>query len=150
MRRHDLITSSVWFLIGLSIAIYAPTYGLGTPGMVGSGFIPFIAGILMCCFSAATFLNAYLDKSGIVKRIWGNIQFRNLFLVLFALLIYILLLEKVGFIICTFFLIVLLFRFIDPETWLTSLLGGGLSSILLYLIFETWLEAQLPKGFFGF
>lgn len=112
--------------------------------------MPFVTGILMCGFSMVTFLSAYLDKSGKVKELWGNIRFWRLILVVFMLLIYTLLLEKVGFILCTFFLIAVLIRFVDPQTWLKSLLGGGLSSILLYLIFETLLKAQLPRGIFGF
>ncbi len=150
MRRHDLITSTVGFFAGLFVILYAVQYDLGTADMLGPGFMPFLSGILICSFATITFLKAYLDKSGERKEVWGNIRFRKLIFVLFMLFFYTLLIERVGFILCTFFLIVFLIRFVDPQTWLTSLLGGGLSSILLYLLFETWLKAQLPKGIFGF
>jgi len=112
--------------------------------------MPLLSGSLMCIFSIVTFLKALLHKPEEVKRIWANIQFRKLILVLLTLLAYTLLLEKVGFLICTFFLIFFLLRFVDPQPWLTSLLGGGATSILTYLFFETWLKAQLPRGIFGF
>jgi hypothetical protein len=67
-----------------------------------------------------------------------------------TLLVYALILEKIGFLISTFFLILFLMRLVDPLPWVTSLLGSGLASILSYLLFETWLKAQLPKGIFGF
>ena len=150
MRKHDLISSTLWFFVGLFVFLYAPQYDLGTAELLGPGFMPFLSGILMCSFSALTFYEAYQDKSGKAKEIWGNIRFWNLIFVLFLILIYTLLLEKFGFILCTFFLIALLLRFIDPQTWFKSILGGGLSSILLYLIFETWLKAELPRGILGF
>lgn len=118
--------------------------------MPGSGFMPLITGILMCVFSALRFLQAHLKKSGKVEKIWANIRFGKLIFVLLMLLIYALLLEKLGFILCTFFLILILIRFVGPRTWLTSLLGAGIASIISYLLFETWLKTQLPKGIFGF
>ncbi len=104
----------------------------------------------MCVFAVLTFLKAYRHPSGEVKKIWADIQFRKLVFVLIMLLLYALLIEKVGFLVSTFLLIFWLLRFVDPRSWLTSLIGGGLTSILSYLLFETWLKAQLPRGIFGF
>jgi len=150
MRRHDLISSTLWFCTGLFITLYAPQFDLGTASMPGSGFMPFLAGIFICIFSALTFLQAHFDKEGKTEKLWENIQFRKLIFVSLSLLIYTFFLDIVGFLICTFFLIFFLIHFVGSENWLRSVLGAVLTSILSYLLFDTWLKAQLPKGIFGF
>ena len=41
-------------------------------------------------------------------------------------------------------------RFVGSENWLRSIVGAVLTSILSYLLFDTWLQANLPKGILGF
>jgi len=150
MRRHDLISSTVLFVIGLFIVFYAPQFGLGSLSVPGPGFMPFLAGLVICGFSIITFLRAFLSQSAGVEKIWANIKLRRMILTLVMLIVYTFLLRKLGFVICTFFLILILVRFAVSRSWLSSILIGGLSSILSYLLFETLLKAQLPKGIFGF
>ena len=150
MRRHDLISSTMLFVIGLFIVFYAPQFGLGSPSVPGPGFMPFLAGLVICSFSTITFLRAFLSKSAGVEKIWANVKLKRMILTLLMLIVYTFLLRKLGFMICTFFLILILLRFAVSRSWLVSILGGGLSSILSYLLFETLLRAQLPKGIFEF
>ena len=150
MRRHDLISSTIWFFTGLFILLYAPQFDLGTASMPGPGLMSFLAGILICIFSALTFMEAYFNKKGKTEMLWGNIQFRKLIFVSLSLLIYTFFLDIIGFLICTFFLIFFLIYFVGSESWLKSILGAGLTSFLSYLLFDVWLKAQLPKGIFGF
>jgi len=150
MGRHDLVSSLILFFIGLFIVFYSPQYGLGSAGTPGSGFMPFLTGLVICSFSIITFLRAFLNKSVGVEKIWAKIKFRKLIFTIMMLIVYTLLLEKIGFIICTFFLILMLVRYVGSQNWFTSILSGSLGSILSYLLFETWLKAQLPKGILGF
>ncbi len=118
--------------------------------MPGSGFMPFLTGIFICIFSALTFMQAYFKKEGETEKLWQNIQFRKLIFTSLSLLIYTFFLDIVGFLICTFFLVFFLIYVVGSENWLKSILGALLTSILSYLLFDTWLKAQLPKGIFGF
>ncbi len=150
MRRHDLISSMVLFAIGLFIIFYAPQFGLGSLSVPGPGFMPFLSGIVICGFSIITFLRAFLSKSAGVEKIWANVKLKEIILTLAMLIVYTLFLKRLGFIICTFFLILILVRLAASRSWLSSIFIGGLSSILSYLLFETLLRAQLPRGIFGF
>jgi len=150
MRRHDLISSTILFVIGLFIVFYAPQFGLGSLSVPGPGFMPFLAGLVICGFSIITFIRAFLTKSAGVDEIWANVKLKKMILTLLMLIVYTFLLRKIGFIICTFFLILILVRLAASRSWLSSILIGGLSAILSYLLFETWLKAQLPKGILGF
>jgi hypothetical protein len=150
MRTHDLTSSAILFLIGLFVLLYAPRFDLGRLSAPGPGFMPFLAGLIICIFSAITFLSGFLAKPAKAQKIWANIEFRKLIFTVVMLMVYTLFLKQIGFIICTFFLVLILVRYAGSRTWFISILGGGLSSILSYLLFETWLRAQLPKGIFGF
>lgn len=150
MIKHDLISSTILFCIGLFITFYAPQFDLGSSSTPGPGFMPFLAGLVICGFSAITFLRALLNKSVQVEEIWAKVKFQKLIFTILILIIYTLLLKEIGFIVCTLFLILMLVRYTGSRTWFVSILCGVLSSILSYLLFETWLKAQLPKGIFGF
>jgi putative tricarboxylic transport membrane protein len=150
MRTHDLISSTIWFCTGLFITLYAPQFDLGTASAPGSGFMPFLTGILMCIFSAVTFGQAYFNQDRKSEKLWENIQLQKLIFVALGLFIYTFFLDVVGFLICTFLLILFFIRFVGSENWLKSIVGAILTSILCYLLFDKWLQANLPRGILGF
>ncbi len=150
MRRHDLISSTIFFCFGLSIALYSPHFDLGTLSSPGAGFMPFLSGLIICGFASVTFFLALFDKSARVEKIWADVHFGKLIFLNLTVIAYALLIEPLGFIICTFFLILLLMRYTGLQTWTRSVLGAVLSSVLSYLLFDIWLEVQLPKGILGF
>ena len=150
MRSHDLLSSTILFSFGLFITLYAPHFDLGSLSMPGPGFMPFLAGLVTCIFSFVTFLQALLNRSAEAEKLWGKVRFQKIILAILILIAYALMIKTLGFLICTFFMILSLVRFVAYQTWVKSIVAGGLTSILGYLLFETWLQAQLPKGLFGF
>lgn len=112
--------------------------------------MPFISGLLICGFAGLIFLQAFLDKSKRAEKIWANVQLRRLIFSVILLTLYALLLESLGFIVDSFFLILLLSRYSGSQNWGKSLLCAALSSIVSYLLFEICLKAQLPTGLLGF
>jgi putative tricarboxylic transport membrane protein len=150
MRKYDLLSSAIWFSMGLFIVLYALQFDLGNLSEPGSGFMPFLAGVLMCIFSGITFFRAFLEKPGNIEKLWGDVKFRRVIFVILALVIFALLLEKIGFLLCTFFLIFVLIYSSKKHTLYFSLIVAGLTATLSYLLLETWLKSQLPRGIFGF
>lgn len=150
MRRHDLLSSIIFFCIGLFIVFYAPQFGIGSLSTPGTGFTPFLTGLIICGFATTIFLQALLGKSGRVEKIWAGIKLKKRVLSVLMLIAYAFLLEPLGFIIDSFLLILFLTRYMGSQSWKRSFLCAGLSSILSYLLFETWLKAQLPRGIFRF
>ncbi len=149
MRKHDLGSSLIWLGVGLFITLISPGLDLGVPSAPGSGFMPFLTGLMICIFSVVTFLQACLEKGEEKENLWVGVQFRKLLIVVFVLLAYILLLKPVGYLICTFFLVLALTRFTGSEAWRAALLTSLLGSSLSYLLFDTLLRAYLPAGIFG-
>ncbi len=70
--------------------------------------------------------------------------------VLILLVLYAVLLDTLGFLIVTFLLIFLLLEVIYRRKWWVGLITALAGSLGSYLIFQVWLQSQLPKGLLGF
>ena len=149
MRKYDLISTSFWFLIGLFIVLYAPQFDLGSARMPGTGLMPFLAGIVMCVFAAIAFVQAWGSPSVNTERIWHDIAYRKILTVLIVLIAYAAFFEWIGFIVCTFVMMYVLMNHVGSMKWFSSLFGALASALVAYLVFEIWLQAQLPKGILG-
>ncbi len=60
------------------------------------------------------------------------------------------LLDKIGFVLVTLAFVIFLMKIIEPQSWKRAFLGGAISSLASYLLFETLLKSQLPRSFLGF
>ena len=150
MRSHDLFSSLVWFLGGIVVVVYSPQFDLGTASSPGPGFMPLLAGLVWSFFALITFFQALINRSEDKEDLWAGVSIHKIIFTLIVLLLYALLLESLGFLISTFLLITILIRFVGPKSWWTSFWGAGVTAILTYLFFDTWLKAQLPRGILGF
>ena len=148
-RTLDIASALFWFALALFVCYRATLLGLGRASEPGSGFIFFWSGLFMACLSLAVLIGSL---QGVVEERQGPIgtNWLKLFLVLTALVLYGLLLERLGFIATTFMLLIFLLR-IDAETRWPAILavasGAALSS---FILFDLWLKIRLPKGIFGF
>jgi len=150
MKKHDIASGIVFLCLGLFIIFYSPVFDIGSLKTPGSGFMPFLSGVIICLFSGLTLLNTFFYKAGEIESRHKKVKFRNLILAVLALIAYPLLIKWAGFVICSFFLILITMRYAGSQTWVATILGGGLASILSYLLFEVLLKSQLPRGILGF
>lgn len=150
MKKHDLISGVLFLCFGLFICLYSPQFGLGGLHSPGSGFMPFLTGLIICGFSTFIVLRALFDKRIQGEKIWAKVKLLKLVSTVLSLIAYSLLLESLGFFICTFLVILFLMRYLGLQTWLRTISGALLSSTLSYLLFVMWLKVELPKGIFGF
>ncbi len=149
MRKQDLRSSIVWFGLGLLITISSPGLNLGSLSAPESGFMPFLTGLVICVFSVITFLQALFERGAGEERVWAGIRWQKLVAVTLILLAYILLIKPVGYLICTFLMILTLTRVVASESWVSSMLSSVLVSSLSYILFNIFLKAYLPKGILG-
>lgn len=160
MRKYDLVGGFFWVILGIglcaeSIKLKIILRELNTPG---GGFMPFLAGALLVALgfilifsSLSKGLRKYeegKDEKMLVKKDWK--KFLVPFLNLLSIIVYILLLESLGFIFTTFLILFFLFKISEPKKWLMPLGLSVSTAILSYLVFSVWLQCQFPKGIFGF
>jgi putative tricarboxylic transport membrane protein len=142
----------IFFLI-LSIYVCRVSLklGLGTLHKPGSGFISFWSGIILGILTIMMLIqNIWLDKADRAEEKKEKIQWRAVFLSLGALFVSILIFERLGYIISTILFVVFLFKCIEKKGWLATILASLLMTFASYYIFKVLLQAELPKGIFGF
>jgi putative tricarboxylic transport membrane protein len=124
--------------------------GIGSWNDPGPGFFPFWSGLLIGGLCLGMYLKAVRTQSPHPGSWYVREKGKKLMLILMVLLIYALILERLGFVGSTFLLLFLLFRWVEGQGWVWAA-GGSLGVALVsYGVFDRWLMMQLPKGIWGF
>jgi hypothetical protein len=148
---RNILGSVFWLLIGGFAVISSLRLGIGDIRRPGAGFVLFLAGSL---FVGCILLQAILSRTGSKKEqplsdAWPGIPERPVQVVVIGALIYLSVLEKLGYLIATFAFMLLLFGLNSIK--LRILVICALSSVAAsYCIFQGLLKVPLPRGFFGF
>lgn len=153
MNLRDQYSSLFWLAISLLVVLGGVSIrgSVGTVHYPGAGFLPFWSGVGLGCFSIILWIKSSLtEKAG--EKIRGLVgkEWKNVICVIASLFVYAILLPTIGYLITTFGLMILLLGLMGRmRLWVR--IGGALSIALgTYLIFNIWLQSQLPPGILGF
>ena len=144
-----LITRVLWAALGVFIAIEARDLGMGSLDEPGAGLLAFGLGVVMAATAMADAVRALLrrrsDSAGAAPWRFPLRQFA----VTAALLIYVALLEPLGFVLSTLFFLLTLFLAPGRQSWPRALAFAVLGSGVSYALFKYALGVQLPAGLLG-
>lgn len=147
MKRHDKISSVFWFSFGSFIIIYSIfNLDIGVLKEPGPGFFLLVSGIGLCLIAIMIFINAMLSKENEIVKIFSGIIWYKPVIVLIIIFFYIYFFRKLGFILDTLLLMIVLFKSVEPQTWGIAILYSFLSVFITWFIFAYWFEVQLPMG----
>jgi putative tricarboxylic transport membrane protein len=126
--------------------------GLGTLHKPGPGFLFFWVNIILAIMSLVVLIRAWAGKKqeGPQHAIFGRQNLPKIIFVMVSLFLYALFMEAVGFLPITLLLFIYLLGIIEKKKWYYTLFVSIVVTVISYLIFETWLQSQLPKGLLGF
>lgn len=149
MSKSDRISGIFWLIFSVFVTIESYRLGLGTLHHPGPGFLFFWAAIVLGIMSLIIFIRAWRNRESEEARIhhFGKLNIKKMILVMISVLLYALLMEKLGFIPITFLLFIFLLGVVERKKWFFTISTSVLVTALTYLIFEIWLKSQLPKGF---
>ncbi len=151
LKNKDLWSNFFWTLVGLSIAIKSSEYKVGTLRSPEPGFLPFWTGIFIVALSIYSMIRAWREKSAILSYFFGESGgLRRVLTTFLSITAYIFVVSKLGFVVSTFLLTGFLLKAIYPQSWFRTLLFSLAVSSLSYLVFQRWLNVQLPRGWIGF
>ncbi|MEW6668657.1 MAG: tripartite tricarboxylate transporter TctB family protein [Thermodesulfobacteriota bacterium] len=146
MRKYDILSGL--FLLVVSLAILAGSMQLqvGTLTAPGSGFFPLVTGLVLGIFSILIIAQAR-DTTKEPARFWAPAANRKgIYLAFLFILVYALLLERLGFIVSTTLFFVLFSRFVSGHRWTTAVFFALVTSLATYFVFNLLLHAPLPQG----
>lgn len=150
MGKADRISGTFLFLFSLFIAVESCRMGLGTLRVPGPGFITFWAAVAVGIMSVAVVIRAWPaggkgrgETLGFEKRSLQKIGLVILFLFLYAFTM-----ESLGFIPVTLLLFALILGRIERKPWLLVAVVSIVVTAIAYLVFNIWLQSQLPEGIF--
>lgn len=136
-----LIFFGILAILGISEAFKLEIGSLRLPK---AGFLPFIASLGIISTSILIFVRDCKSKSQM------DIQFKEYFwkieVLLASIFIYGLLIEKIGYFILTFLILIVLFRLFEPIRWLITIPLALGTAYFTFAIFNYILMVELPRG----
>jgi putative tricarboxylic transport membrane protein len=134
-------------IIGLAIAWQASLLRLGNFRLPGPGLYPLLLGLLTILLSLFLIIPPGTKRKGgsplergTTKRVAG---------VYAVMLLYLAILEFVGFLLASFFLLFFLFAVVGRGSLKGAVLRASIVTALAYLLFDVVLKGQLPKSILG-
>jgi putative tricarboxylic transport membrane protein len=156
MKQVKRLEGIVWIIVGGIICFLSWKIHLGSFNEPGPGFVAFASGIALVVIGAImtlskAFSNRSSEKRGKARP--GDFTLLKLpsFPILYTVLLlvgYGLLLDLLGYLVMTFLVMFALFYDRGVNRLLPSILASLLTVVVTYLLFETWLHCQLPRGIF--
>jgi putative tricarboxylic transport membrane protein len=152
MGRADRISGIFWLCFAVLTIIQSYHLGLGTLHKPGPGFLFFWVNIILGIMSLIVLVRAWTGKreEGPQPAIFGDQNTSKIIFVLISLFVYAILMEPVGFIPITLLFFIFILKIIEKKGWFYTLFLSVVVTVISYLIFETWLQSQLPKGLLEF
>ena len=156
MNNHRVVEqvfNAFWILLGIGICIQSIRHGLWDPAGPGGGFIPFLTGLLIGVIGLLLFLGerAKGSKQEEAKKFWENrIAMKRVFYLVGILCLMALVMLKLGFLLASVLVTILMIRLMEPKKWITVIAVSVGSCFTIYFLFKFLMQINLPKGFLGF
>jgi len=152
MKNPDQYSGIFWILLGGTVTASSFFYGVGSFSAPGPGFITFLAGAALTLLSLLLFISSTRSKKGgeSLRSLWEGRQTRKAFYILGLLVAYMFLVTPLGFLLSTFFLLILLFRVQAKYSFGKVIFLSAACTLVSLVIFDVWLGVQLPRGLLGY
>jgi putative tricarboxylic transport membrane protein len=145
---------SGFFWLGISVFVCVESYqsDIGRFQSPGPGFFPFWGGIALGTFALLLLAKTWLEKREGIKLLdlWKGKEWDKVILVLTSLLIYAILLPRLGYLLTTLGLMSLLFCVKGRQRLLIQGVSALITVLASYIVFYVWLKVPLPRGILGF
>ena len=142
------------FLVGFSIFIgfFSIRLGIGGLDLLGAGFLPFLAAILLFVMSLTVLTKGFLEKPEIEgqKNPLHLGEFKKPLMLVVGLIMYAILLKPLGYPITMFLFVFSMFVMMQPKKWKADLFIAALISIVSFVLFNVLLNVPLPFGILTF
>jgi putative tricarboxylic transport membrane protein len=152
-KKYEAIVPIFWISLSIFVMVGSYKLGLGSFHNPGPGLMPFLLGIILLLVSIfivwKSFSKIQISNDIPEERAPIKVNFWKIVLVSGSLIIYALLLDRLGFLVSTLLLLLFLFKAAGSQKWRFVMAASVLTVIIIYLFF-TSLGIRFPKGVFKF
>ncbi len=149
MKQKDLVGALFWLALGILLCLWSSIYEIWAMGKPGSGFFPFLMGVLLILLSLILLVQAKKLRSpaekvtsSFVSGGWKRVTAALLILASSAFLF-----NPLGCTLTVFFLVIAYMRGVGSQGWKATLLAAFFSALGVHLLFILLLKQPLPRGF---
>jgi putative tricarboxylic transport membrane protein len=152
-KTIEQVFNIFWIFLGAGIcmeSIHEKLWGASGPG---SGFLPFLTGLVIGLIGCIMFVGNRSKEANREdgQKFWADPATRNrVFFLLMGLCAMAFLLPRLGFLLTSILVTVMMIRVIEKKKWTTILAVSLTSCLAIYFLFQFLMQIRLPKGFLGF
>ena len=152
MNKADTIAGVAFAALGLFMVLETLKAPYLLEGVPGPAFLPRWIGSALISVGAVIAVNAIRVRVAADARIaWPDaVGWRRVALMLGALAVSLLVLEKLGFLVTTTLFVAVVIFGLGVRSWVMLLSVPLIAAIALYVVFAVWLSVPLPKGILDF
>ena len=149
MKERDLGASVFLLCFSLFFWLQVIKLPFGVLSAPESGLWPLVLAVLLSVGSVAYFFRSLKGRGAGQAFFSRPGSWRQIALALAVLFLFAFLLQRMGYLLSTFALIAILLRTLRPQRWWVVLGTACVSAVVSYLLFDTLLGIDLPKGILG-
>ena len=145
MARRDAAVAAVTLAFGAAAAYESSKLPFGTVHNPGPAFFPWWTSATITSLGLVLLAQTLTSDSRRGPE-GGLSRIAKVGALLAVLAGYVLFLEPLGYLLCTFLLILFMLRVTDPQRWAVALSLSAIAAVGSYVLFATWLSVPLPRG----
>lgn len=146
----DRYASIIFIALGISLYFYSQTLTtFSTGGYIGPKELPMFLAVALIITSVINLVAAIRFKSAVKKENKTGFEYKKFLIILGLLLLYVLLLEPIGYVVTTFLFLMIGFQIMEKGRYLKSaLIAAAFAGGIYYLYVEVALGVLPGLPFF--
>jgi putative tricarboxylic transport membrane protein len=146
IRSSEFWGGLFWLAIGGFVVWAGRDLGIGRVNDPGAGFGLFWIGALLVFLSALVVLAALRAPGPSVPSLWADTRWGKVIVVVLLLVAFGFLFDRIGFVVCSTAMLLILMLFIDPVRLWIAIPVALIAPIGVYFVITKWLKIQMPVG----
>ena len=143
----EAVVAALLLLVGIVVIVESRRLGAGwTTDGPGSGYFPFIIGVIITVSSAGMLYQSLLSKNKNTKVFVDTVQIKRVMSVLLPAAVYVLAVSFLGLYVASAIYIALFMIILGKYSWLKSIVAALAVNTLFFFMFEVWFKVPLFKG----
>ncbi len=159
--RKEIASSLVLILFSALFLVYTTRYPVDDWENPGPAVFPLIVGAVLLILASWQFVRALVTPKGsdgteAGRAGWGFASLRaflrenkgeaKVAILTFVLVLYVLMMQWIGFFVSTFLLVVFASRLAEARGWVKPVILAGGVCLFCWLLFEVWIKLSFPRG----